>query len=85
MADDKDVYPLTGNDDLHAAGLVPDDEDGIWGDVAAFLGIDASSAAIDVDVDDSGGGPRRQPRIWSALAAPMVVLVHRLVSANLVS
>uniref|UniRef100_A0A804REW7 Uncharacterized protein n=1 Tax=Zea mays TaxID=4577 RepID=A0A804REW7_MAIZE len=24
MADDDDVNPVTGNDDLHAAGLVPD-------------------------------------------------------------
>jgi hypothetical protein len=33
MADDDDVNPVTGNDDLRAAGLVPDDEDDIQADV----------------------------------------------------
>ena len=41
MADDDDaVYPLTGNDDLIAVGLVPEDDDNIHDDAAALLGID---------------------------------------------
>jgi hypothetical protein len=63
MADDKDVYPLTSNDDLHVAGLVLDDEDDIQEDVAALLDIDTGSAPIDVNVDESGEEPQRQPRI----------------------
>jgi hypothetical protein len=57
MADDDDVYPLTGNNDLRTAGLVPDDEDDIQADDAALLGIDLSSAPVDVDDGDRGGGP----------------------------
>ena len=35
MADDDDVvYPLTGNDDLIVAGLVPEDNDDIHDDAA---------------------------------------------------
>jgi hypothetical protein len=59
MADDDDVYPLTGNDDLRAVGLVPDDEDDIQADVAALLGIDLTSAPVDLSstLGDGGGGP----------------------------
>jgi hypothetical protein len=59
MADDDDVYPLTGNDDLRVAGLVPDDEDDIQEDVAALLGTDLTSAPDDLSSapGDGGGGP----------------------------
>jgi hypothetical protein len=57
MANDEDVYPLTSNDDLRAAGLVPNDEDNIQEDVTALLGIDLSSALVDVDAGDDGRGP----------------------------
>jgi hypothetical protein len=53
-----DDYPLTGNDDLIAAGLVPEDNDDIHEDAVALLGIDVGdgSVPIDVDADDGGGG-----------------------------
>ena len=56
--DDNVVYSLTGNDDLRAVGLVPDDVDDIREDAAALLGIDVgrSSASIDLDAGDGGGG-----------------------------
>jgi hypothetical protein len=55
--DNNVVYPLTGNDDLRAVGLVLEDDD-IREDAAALLGIDvgSSSAPIDLDADDGGGG-----------------------------
>jgi len=59
MADDDDVvYPLTGNDDLIAAGLVTEDDHDIRDDAAALLGIDvgSGSAPIDLDGGDGGGG-----------------------------
>ena len=59
MADDDDVvYPLTGNDDLIAAGLVTEDNHDIHDDAAALLGIDvgSGSAPIDLDGGDGGGG-----------------------------
>jgi hypothetical protein len=56
--DDNVAYPLTGNDDLKVAGLVPDDVDDIHEDAAALLGIDvgSSSTPIDLDTGDGGGG-----------------------------
>jgi hypothetical protein len=57
MADDDDVYSLTGNDDLRAEGLVPNDEYDIPVDAATLLSIDLSSAPVNVDVGDGGGGP----------------------------
>ncbi|PWZ30045.1 putative AC transposase [Zea mays] len=59
MADDGDVNPLTGNDDLRVAGLVPNDEDDIQADAAALLGIDLTSALVDLSSTqgDGGGGP----------------------------
>ncbi|KAL5682917.1 hypothetical protein ACJX0J_009302, partial [Zea mays] len=59
MADDDDVNPVTGNDDLHAAGLVPDDEDDIQADAAALLGIDLTSAPVDLSSNptNASGGP----------------------------
>ena len=59
MADDVDViYPLTGNDDLIAVGLLPEDDDDIHDDAAALLGIEVGSgfAPIDLDGGDGGGG-----------------------------
>ena len=61
MADDDNVvYPLTGNDDLIMAGLVPKDDDDIHDDTAVLLGIDVSSgfAPIDLDGGDGGGGAK---------------------------
>jgi len=66
MADDNDVvYPLTGNDDLIAAGLVPEDNDDIRDDAAALLGIDVGndSAPIDMDGGDGGGGAEPVPSV----------------------
>jgi hypothetical protein len=57
MVDDDDVYPLTGNDNLRTVGLVPDDKDDIQADDVALLGIDLSSALVNVDTSDGGGGP----------------------------
>jgi len=64
MVDDDDVvYPLTGNDDLIAAGLVTEDNHDIHDDAAALLGIDvgSSSAPIDLDGGDGGGGAASAP------------------------
>jgi hypothetical protein len=63
--DDNVVYPLTGNDDLKAAGLVPKDNDDIREDAAALLGIDvdSGSAPIDLDAGDGGGGAAMVTRI----------------------
>ena len=56
MVDDDDVvYPLTGNDDLIAAGLVLEDNDDIHDDAAALLGIDVSSGSAPIDLDGGGG------------------------------
>jgi len=61
--DDDVVYSLTGNDDLIAAGLVPEDDDNICDDDAALLGIDvgSGSAQIDLDGGDGGGGAAPAP------------------------
>jgi len=64
MTDDDDVvYPLTGNDDLIAAGLVTEDNHDIHDDAAALLGIDvgSGSAPIDLDGGDGGGGAEPTP------------------------
>jgi hypothetical protein len=52
-----DDYPLTGNDDLIAAGLVPEDDD-IHEDATTLLGIDVDDGSVPIDVDagDDGGG-----------------------------
>jgi hypothetical protein len=58
--DDNVVYPLTGNDDLRAAGLVLEDDNDICEDAATLLGINvgSGSAPIDLDAGDGGGGAR---------------------------
>ena len=66
MADDDGVvYPLTDNDDLIAAGLLPEDDDDIRDDAAALLGIDvgSGSALIDLDGGDGGGGAEPVPSV----------------------
>ena len=67
MADDNDVYPLTGNDDLITAGLLPEDDDDIRDDAAVLLGINVSSgfAPIDLDVGDGGGGLEPAPSVMA--------------------
>jgi hypothetical protein len=88
MADDDDVNPVTGNDDLRAAGLVPYDEDDIQADAVALLGIDLTFAPVDLSSNpgDGGGGPATATDTPSAPPASMVVLVpHMLVSINLLS
>ena len=64
MADDGDViYPLTDNDDLIVAGLLPEDDDDICDDATALLGINvgSGSASIDLDGGDGGGGAEPAP------------------------
>jgi hypothetical protein len=53
-----DDYPLTGNDDLIAAGLLPEDDDDIREDATALLGINVGDGSVPIDVDagDNGGG-----------------------------
>ena len=91
MADDNDViYPLTGNDDLIAAGLLPEDDDDIRDDAAALLGIDvgSGSAPIDLDGGDDGGGAEPTllaTAIGNRLAPTAQMVPHVLVSVNLVS
>ena len=63
-ADDDDVvYPLIGNDDLIAAGLLPEDDDDIHDDVAVLFSIDVGSGStlIDLDGGDGGGGAEPAP------------------------
>ena len=63
MADDDDVvYPLIGNDDLIAAGLLPEDDGDIRDDVAALLGIDVGSGSALIDLD-GGDGDRDTDRL----------------------
>jgi hypothetical protein len=51
--DDNVVYPLTSNDDLRAARLVPEDDDDIHEDAAALLDIDVGSGSAPIDLDMS--------------------------------
>ena len=41
-ADDEIVWPLTGNDDMIAAGLAPEDDDDTHEDAAALFGIESA-------------------------------------------
>ena len=62
MADDDDVvYPLTGNNDLIAAGLLLEDDEDIHDDVAALLGIDVGSGSTPIDLDGGDGGGGVEP------------------------
>ena len=73
MADDDDVvYPLTGNDDLIMAGLVPKDDDDIHDDTAVLLGIDvgSDSALINLDGGDGGGGAELVPSATTRSSGP---------------
>jgi hypothetical protein len=54
--DDNVVYPLIGNDDLKAAGLVPEDDDDIHEDVPTLLSIDVDSGSPQIVLDASDGG-----------------------------
>ena len=56
MADDDIVYPITGNEDLIAAGLPPERDDDIRDAAAALFGVDVGSGPtlIDLDGDDAG-------------------------------
>ena len=55
-ADDEIVWPLTGNDDLIAAGLAPEDDDNTHEDAAALFGNHVGSgSAAPIDLDSSGG------------------------------
>ena len=55
MAEDDVVYPLTGNDDLIAAGLRSEDDDDILEDAAALLGVGVGSDSAPIDLDGGGG------------------------------
>jgi hypothetical protein len=65
-ADDEIVWPLTGNDDLIAAGLAPEDDDDTHDDVAALFGIDVGGGpAAPIDLDGSGReGDRSGQQRW---------------------
>ena len=54
MVDDDIVYPITGNEDLIAAGLPPNDD--VRDAAAALFDVDVGSspALIDLDGDDAG-------------------------------
>ena len=57
-ADDEIVWPLTGNDDLIASGLAPEDDDDTFEDVAALFGIDVgsgSAAPAPINLDGNSG------------------------------
>jgi hypothetical protein len=55
-ADDEIVWPFTGNDDLIAAGLAPEDDDDTREDAAALFGIDVGSGPVaPIDLDSGTG------------------------------
>ena len=55
-ANDKIVWPLTGNDDLITVGLAPEDDDDTNEDTAALFGNHVGSgSAAPIDLDGGGG------------------------------
>ena len=55
-ADDEIVWQLTGNDDLIAVGLAPEDDDDTHEDAAALFGNHVGSgSAAPIDLDGDGG------------------------------
>ena len=55
-ADDEIVWPLSGNDDLIAAGLAPEDDDDTHEDAAALFGNHVGSGSTaPIDLDGGGG------------------------------
>jgi len=55
-ADDDIVWPLTGNDDLIAVGLPPEDDDDTRDDAITLFGVDVGSgSAAPINLDDDGG------------------------------
>jgi hypothetical protein len=56
MAGEDDiVWPLTGNDDLIAAGLAPENDNDTCEDAVVLFGIDVSSGSTPIDLDGDGG------------------------------
>ena len=55
-ANDEIIWPLTGNDDLIAVGLAPEDDDDTHEDAATLFGnhVGSGSAAL-IDLDGGGG------------------------------
>ena len=57
MTDDDVVYPVTGNEDLVAAGLPPEDNDDIRDDATVLFGVDLlGSGSAPIDLDGGGAG-----------------------------
>ena len=56
MADDDIVYPITGNEDLIAAGLSPERNDDVRDAAAALLGVDVRSSPAPIDLDGGDAG-----------------------------
>ena len=74
-ADDDIVWPLTGNDDLIAAGLPPEDDDDTHEDAAALFSIEVdsgSAAPIDLDGDGGEGETTTGTLAYSNHSAPSV-------------
>ena len=55
MAKDDVVYPITGDDDLIAAGLPPEDDGDTCEDATALLGINVGRDSAPIDLDGGGG------------------------------
>jgi hypothetical protein len=51
MADDDIVYPVTGNEDLIAAGLSPERDDNVRDAAAALFSVDVGSGPPLIDLD----------------------------------
>jgi len=87
MADDDDVvYPLIGNDDLIATGLVPKDDDDIRDDTAALLGIDVGSGSAPIDLDGGDGGGGVEPTLSTTATGTPVgsnSIVHTMLMSKL--
>jgi hypothetical protein len=74
-ADDEIIWPLTGNDDLIAAGLAPEDDDDSREDAAALFDIDVGgdpTAPIDLDGGGGEGATTTGTLVCSNGSAPSV-------------
>ena len=56
MTDDDIVYPITGNEDLIAAGLFPERDNDVRDAAATLFGVDVSSGPAPIDLDGGDAG-----------------------------
>jgi hypothetical protein len=87
MAGEDDiVWPLTGNDNLTAVGLAPENDNDTCEDTAVLFGIDVGSGSTPIDLDGGGGEGATRLGLRSAPTAQLpqlLVPLLLLVSVNL--